>query len=159
MKTFDFQKQLKVGKRGEELFLKRYPDLKPTDGREGDFIGYSRRVIELKTDSYDMSKTPNFFMEYIRNIESGAPGGPFQAKEHGAYYFCYLFEKSGTVYWFEVDALVKHIEKNKDAYKKMRVQNKGWAAMGYLVPRASLEHLIILKENVISLKDRELRND
>lgn len=157
--AFDFQAQLKVGKRGEELFLKRYPDLTATDGRKGDFVGYSKRIIELKTDSYDMAKTANFFMERWSNVESQKPGGPFQSQGHGAYYYCYLFEKSGTVYWFEVDKLVAHLEANESAYKKMRIMNKGWITEGWLVPRASLEALMILKENVIPLKDRELKND
>lgn len=158
-KTFDFQKQLSIGKKGEELFLKRYPDLTPTDGRKGDFIGYSKRVIELKTDSYDMNKTPNFFMERWSNIENEKPGGVWQSAGHGAYYYCYLFEKHGVIYWFEVKALLEHLEANEKLYKKMRINNKGWLTEGWLVPRATLEALIILKENVIPLQDRELKNE
>lgn len=156
-KIFDFQKQLSIGKRGEELFLKRYPDLTPTDGRKGDFIGYSKRIIELKTDSYDMNKTPNFFMERFRDVDTEKPGGPWQALENNAYYFCYLFENQGYIYWFEVKALVAYLESKEAKFQKRYIRNKGWAAMGYLVTRAEVEHICILKENLIPLAERELK--
>lgn len=147
MTVFDFQKQLAKGKAGEALFLKAYPDLKQLDGRHGDFIGKTGRIIELKTDSRTCTETVNFFMEVERD-DKKSPGGPWQAQENGVYYFCYLFA-DGFCYWLEVTALVEHLEEHATKYQKRRVQNKGWSGMGYLVPRASVEHLIVLKENIL----------
>lgn len=147
--VFGFKEQLAKGKAGEALFLSAYPDLKQLDGRKGDFVGYSGRVIELKTDSRSCIETKNFFMEEERD-EKGNKGGPWQAQEHSVFYFCYMFA-DGYVYWLEVDALVAHLQTHATDYQKRRVQNRGWAGSGYLVPRASIEHLIIKKENINDL--------
>jgi|SRR5271165_295292 len=145
-KTFDFKEQLEVGNAGEELFLKFYTDIRRLDGRKGDFIGKSGRKIELKTDSRTTGETKNFFIEQYRD-EQLNPGGPFQSLQHEVYYFTYMFA-DGIIYWFETAALVAHIEKHAEKYQQRTIQNKGWSAMGYLVPRASLEDLIIKKERI-----------
>lgn len=145
-KVFDMQTQLAIGKKGEELFLSFYKDLKPTDGRRGDFIGFTGRKIELKTESRTTQETPNFFIEVIRN-NKGDKGGPYQALEHGAYYIVYLFA-CGTVYWFRVQELIDHLEANMAKYERRTIYNKGWKAEGILVPRASTEPVIIRKERL-----------
>lgn len=147
VKQFDMKEQLAKGEAGEELFLKYHPDLTRLDGRKGDFIGFTQRKIELKTDSRTVRDSPNFFMEHIRNEESGAPGGPWQSAASQVYYFVYLFA-CGTTYWFETSALVSHLESHQSEYKTRRIFNRGWTATGFLVPRASLEALIIKKENI-----------
>jgi hypothetical protein len=145
-KIFDMQEQLAIGNKGEELFLSFYPDLKRLDGRKGDFIGHTNRKIELKTDSYTTSSTSNFFMERYRN-DKGAPGGPWQALEHDVYYFVYLFS-DGIVYWFRTSELVKYLEENEAKFEKRKIFNKGWSAVGYLVPRMQTEPVIIRKERL-----------
>lgn len=153
MKTFDFQEQLAKGNAGEIKFLKAYPDLTRLDGRKGDFIGFSKHKIELKTDSRSTKDSPNIFIERIRNESTGAMGGPFQAKEHEVHYFVYLFS-DGIIYWFETEELVVHLEAHQADYAVRRIFNKGWTAVGWLVSRASLEHLIIKKENINELIKR-----
>lgn len=145
-KVYDMQEQLKKGKAGEDLFLSFYPDLKRLDGRKGDFIGHTNRKIELKTDSYTTAKTANFFMERYRD-EDNSPGGPWQAASHDCYYFVYLFA-DGIIYWFRTTELIEHLEANKGKYEERRIQNKGWAATGLLVPRWSTEAVIIRKERL-----------
>lgn len=147
-KQFGFQEQLAKGQKGEELFLKYHPDLTRLDGRKGDFIGFSQKKIELKTDSRSTTDSPNFFMERIRNETTGAPGGPWQSAESKIHYFVYLFS-DGTIYWFETAALVAHLEEHEKSYKTRRIFNRGWTAVGWLVPRASLEALIVKKENML----------
>lgn len=145
-KTWDMQTQLAVGAAGELAFLKKYTDLVHLDGRKGDFIGVTKRKIELKSDTRSITKTPNFFIERWSSLEKQKPGGPWQSKEHGCYYFVYLFVKEGTIYWMEVEPLLEWIEKHESEYKRIKVFNRGWTAEGLLVPRASLEHLIVKKE-------------
>lgn len=152
MRTFDFKEQLAKGEKGEEKFLSAYPDLTRLDGRKGDFVGFSGRKIELKTDSRSTRDSPNFFMERYRNDEE-QPGGPWQSQASAIYYFVYLFA-DGIIYWFETAALVNYLEEHKTEYKTRRIFNKGWTAVGWLVPRASLESLIIKKENINGLIER-----
>ena len=151
VKQFDMKEQLAKGDAGEVLFLKYHPDLTRLDGRKGDFIGFTQRKIELKTDSRTTRNTPNFFMEHVRNEDTGAPGGPWQSADTDVYYFVYLFA-DGFIYWFETAALVLFLNQHKDSYKSHRVFNRGWTATGFLVPRASLESLIIKKENIYERK-------
>lgn len=139
------RQQLKIGEVGAQLFHKAHPFLIKTDGRKGDFINPSTGLlIELKSDSYFNSK--NFFMEFKSNLETGKAGGPWQAKEHGCDYFVYMFVPERTVYWFKVDELISWLEGHAKDYAVRLVQNKGWAASGYLVPRLSIESLIIKRE-------------
>lgn len=154
-KTFNFQTQLAIGKEGEALFLSKYPDLQQTDGRKGDFVGKSGRKIELKIDTYSMEKTGNFFIERFSDLGKEKPGGPFQSEGHDVYYFCYLFVKQGFIYWFELKPLLEFLRKNEASYEKRYIKNRGWTTLGYLVPRSSLEHLIVLKENVIPINEEK----
>lgn len=147
-KQFEFKAQLAKGQAGEELFLKYHPDLTRLDGKKGDFIGFTQRKIELKTDSRTVLDTPNFFMEHIRNETTGQPGGPWQSAQSSVHYFVYLFA-CGTIYWFETAALVAFLDETLSTYKTRRIFNRGWTAVGLLVPRASLEALIIKKENIL----------
>lgn len=153
VKVYDFKEQLAKGNAGELKFLAAYPDLTRLDGRKGDFIGFSGRTIELKTDSRTTRESPNFFMEYCRNEATQAPGGPWQALDNEVFYFVYLF-KDGIIYWFETEALVKCLTSRRNDYQTRKIFNKGWTATGFLVPRASLEALIIKKENIDELIKR-----
>lgn len=156
-KTFDFKEQLAIGAAGESLFLQFNPDLTRLDGKKGDFVGFSGRKIELKTESRTTKETANFFIERYRNDVSCAAGGPWQAKEHEVYYLVYMFA-DGVVYWLKVAELIEWLEAHEKDYKKHRIPNKGWAAIGWLVPRASVEHLIIKKSNLKDSADARLSN-
>jgi hypothetical protein len=146
-KTWDMATQLAIGSAGEALFLKFNPDLVRLDGRKGDFVGFSKRKIELKTESRTTKETPNLFIERYRNDILCTPGGPWQALEHKVYYIVYMYA-DGVVYWFKVAEMVEWLEAHENNYKKHRIPNKGWASIGWLVPRASVEHLIIKKSNL-----------
>lgn len=146
MKVWSMATQLAVGKKAEKAFLEAYPDLHELDGLTGDFIGKTGRKIELKAESRTTKQTPNMFIERFRDEEE-KDGGAWQAAAHGVHYLVYLFS-DGFVYWMPVKELIKHLEANEASYKKSRIQNRGWSAVGWIVPRASLEHLIELKENI-----------
>jgi hypothetical protein len=150
-KVFSFGKQLAIGQAGEARFYNHYIGLAQLDGKKGDFVNARGDVIEVKSDSYTTDKTANFFMEKVRNVATGKPGGPFQAKEHGAKYFVYSFA-SGECYWMDVNALVSHLEANPDGYETRRIENRGWAAEGYLVPRDSIQPLILKLDILPPLK-------
>lgn len=154
-KTFDFKEQLKVGAKGEDLFLALYPKAEKTDGIKHDFI-LNGKTIELKTDSYDMETTKNFFMEHISDIkglkdsdgklgrENGVKmGGPWRALEDGVDYFVYLFQKQKKCFWFKPKPLVEFLNEHIKTLGYKVIRNKGWSSRGYAVEREKVAHLYL----------------
>lgn len=144
-KPFDFNEQLSAGQRGEELFLKNHPDIERTDGRKGDFIGETGKLIELKTESR-ASTTENMFVERWSDVYLKKNGGPWQARDNGAHYLVQLFTPDKVALWFPVQALLEYLEANEKKYRLHHIRNKGWTGGGYAVPQKELAHLIELRE-------------
>lgn len=143
-KAFDFKQQLKIGTRGEALFLANYReplDLHPEN--DGDFVVRSTGAkLELKTDSYSMDKTENFFVERWSDLQRQRPGGPWQALGHGCSLFVYLFVNNAT--YFEFRDLPKLVERLEDLTKDkgfVTVRNKAWTTAGFKVKREALKDL------------------
>lgn len=149
-KLFDFQKQLNIGNQGEQDFIKFYPELSPVKSvdRKFDFILGNNLTVELKTDSYNMMNTENFFMERFSDMQKRTLGGPWRAKRDRVRYFVYYYSQNGTFFWFETDQLCDVLKKEiaTKKYKPKIIRNKGWNAKGYTIPREKLKH-IILKEH------------
>lgn len=148
-KVFDFQEQLKLGNRGEELFLEAYPKkLIIYPGRDGDFIEVnSGKKIELKSDNYNINKTENFFFERYSNIETKTPGSVWQAIEHGCDIFCYQFIRHNI--WFQFNnlpELANRLEEYQGDKSLIWIKNKGWITGGFKIPRKLLEDLYIVWE-------------
>jgi len=145
-KFFDFDEQLRIGRKGERLLLLKWPD--PVCKHEvltgPDFVDSKGRVIELKTDTYDMDRTHNFFFERFSNVETQSPGGIWQAALKGSTCFVYLFINNKRWFIFEdlpalcakVEQLI--IDKNLVMHK---VQNRNWVTGGYKIPRAAVRDL------------------
>jgi hypothetical protein len=141
--TFSFQEQLEVGDRGEQLFLEHYPrklDIWP--GRDGDFVVRSTgQKIELKSDTFNMEKTPNFFIERYSDFHKQTPGSLWQAHEHGCSIFCYYFVRHDL--WFEfrdIPALITRLEELQPR-SLIWVKNKSWITAGFTVKRELLKDL------------------
>jgi len=136
-KTWSFQDQLAVGSRGEALFMERYPrklDIWP--GRDGDFVvSKTGQKIELKTDQYNIDKTPYFFIERYSDFHKKSPGSIWQAHDHGCEIFCYYFVRHDV--WFEfrdIPALIARIE--SIAPKGfVFIKNKAWVTAGWKILR------------------------
>lgn len=138
-----FGSSLAKGKRGEDLLSELWPELQRLDGRKGDFT-WNGIKVELKTDSYDMAKTKNFFLEVWSDVDKGKPGGPWQALQHGAELFCYFYSNNLTMYIFDTQALVYYLDGlPKDYYQSVKVPNRTWTTVGYKVPREDLKHLYL----------------
>jgi hypothetical protein len=140
--SHDFQRSLEKGKAGEELFMKLWPGLERLDGRKSDFkVLATGELLELKSDSYDMNKTDNCFIELWSNDALKRPGGPMQAMAHGTHLWVYYFPKNGTCLVFRTNHLVDWLLKNSGKYKRTPIQNRGWYTVGIVVPRKDLEKL------------------
>jgi hypothetical protein len=143
---FTFKKQLDVGSKGEALFLKHYGDgASKADGRKFD-LSYNGKKVELKTDTYPMQETPNYFMERYGSIEDGKVGGPWRAAQDNVDYFVYFFLSNKTFFWFESKPLVKFLDEYTRNMRGKTVANKGYSSLGYAVPRDACDHLLIRKD-------------
>lgn len=146
---FDFKTQLKVGDRGEELFIEHYPrKLTVYDGRQWDFtVSSTGETIELKTDTYNMDKTENFFFERYSNIDLKTPGGPWRAKEDKVNIFCYYFVRHNLWYEFRhIPNLVKRLDILSAKSGLIYIKNRGWITAGYKIKREDVEDLSIIYE-------------
>lgn len=148
--VFDFGTQLDIGNDGEADFQKYYHSLCPkkSHDRKIDFIFNTGKTVELKTDTYDMDKTPNFFMEMFGNTYDGKIGGPWRAMQDSVNFFVYYFPKNKTFFWFDTVRLCKLLDQLVAAgLQPKEILNKGWKAMGYAVPRSAVT-AALLKQDI-----------
>lgn len=152
-KIFNFEKQLKKGKRGEAQFLELFGDLveASSGGFKEDFkIKANGKTIELKMDTYCPTKTPNAFLE--RWSYKNQDGGPWQSLRKDVDYFIYFFPSCMQFHCFEVKTLVPFLDKLcKDMYIH-NIYNSSHVTQGYVVKRADLEHLELDLEKVLKGK-------
>lgn len=140
-KTFGWEEQLDIGHSGEQLLLHGYHEpLVFASVLTYDFRGVTDgRKIELKTDTFSMSETPNFFMErWSRDDEKRHPGGPWRARRSRVDTFVYLFIRDGIYFEFrDIKALCSKLDEWIDATgaKERRIRNKHFVTVGYTVPR------------------------
>lgn len=106
---FQFKDQLTVGGSGEELFLSLHPWLNKADGIKYDF-DRNGKSVELKTDTYSMAKTPNFFMERYSDVDRATNGGPWRAAYDNVTYFVYMFLPEQKCFWFAPRPLVQFLD-------------------------------------------------
>ncbi len=140
----NFNASLQKGKLGEKWLFENWPHpgLTPLDGRKSDFIDVrTQRRVELKTDSYDMDNTANFFIEQWSDVDKMKPGGPTQALLHNSELWVYLFIQNKTYFVFETQELVDFMKENAHKYAVVTVNNRGWTTVGFKVPRADVAHL------------------
>lgn len=136
-KTFSFNKQLKLGNKGEVFFKKCYKSricIKSDLDLRYDILIDKSKTVELKTDYWPLSKTSNFFMEYYGNEEKKKLGGPWRSLQDNIDFFVYCFVNDKTFYWFETKKLCKILDKHLDKFAARKIHNKTWNSLGYLVP-------------------------
>lgn len=152
-RIFSFEEQLEAGNQGETIFLEAYNKFGVTkaDGRIFDFkIG--DKTIELKTDTYELSKTPNFFMEYYSDTKNQKMGGPFRANNDNVDYFVYFFINGGIFYWFQAKPLAQHLNEYILDKSYILVQNRNWTTLGYKIKRSQIKHLCLRKDKYVEKK-------
>jgi len=148
-KVFNFKDQMRVGDRDEAEFIKIYKKklnpVKSVDDRKIDFTLNNGYTVELKTDSYSMEKTKNFFMEKNTVLPDGKdiPGGPWRSLQHKVDRFVYYYITEKSLFWFDpkilCEFLDKYIKENK--LKPIPIPNKDstgkpFHSYGYKIPRS-----------------------
>lgn len=153
-KVFNFHDQRRIGDVGEADFVRIYEKLEPkkslTDFKI-DFSLNNGKTVELKTDSYDMEKTPNFFMEQLTiSGPNSSLGGPWRSKEHKVDYFVYYFIKNRIFFWFEPVSLCEFLDKFIEEYSLKpisipNIDNRGgyYEALGFKIPRDSVTPVLL----------------
>lgn len=138
-----FKGSLAKGQKGEELLLEVWPGLTRLDGRKHDFVTEDGETLELKTDSYSVDKTQNFFIELVSSIQGFKVGGPAQALKNGTTYWVYLYSTSKVMYVFETEKLVKEINKLllTERVELCLIPNRTWTTIGAKIPRRLLSHI------------------
>jgi hypothetical protein len=144
-KTWDFKTQIQVGSRGEELFQEAFPTkLEVHPGHDGDFIeAETGKKVELKTDTYNMDKSPNFFIEMYSSYyeEPKKPGGPWQAQQHGCDIYCYMFVRHNTWFQFnDIPEMVNKVETLRPA-GFVFIKNRAWVTAGFKIKRDYLKDI------------------
>jgi hypothetical protein len=143
-RVFSFQKQLQLGERAEQLFQQVYPkELEIFPERKADFlVKETGELLELKADSYDMEKTPNFFIERFSDNQRKTPGGVWRAYQDDIDIFVYLFSKNRTYFVFDnIPLLVFTINMLTNNKPLVMINNKSWVTVGYKVERELLKDL------------------
>lgn len=153
MTTAQFKVDLARGKAGERWLADRTGLRFPADGErrwdlEGGVVGRPNYMrVEVKTDSYDPLRTPNFFMELL-TVVGGRElvGGPWRARADGVDTFVYLYHSPDRspswAYWFyDLPALVAELDRNPSRWQMRAVKLDQLRATGLLVPRTKLSHL------------------
>lgn len=143
--TFSFKTQLSFGDKGERDFQEHYAHLGPvkSEDRRIDFTLKDGKTVELKTDSYGMDKTDNFFFEVLSSTDSGKLGGVYRAYEDGIDYFVYYYSADRTFFWFDVKKLYAEVKKliESGEYKIKNIKNRNWITQGFALPREKFEHI------------------
>jgi len=134
--VFDFKQQHAVGASGEKLFLLNYQGSTQGDGRKVDLV-FEGETVELKTDSYSMDDTANFFMERYSDVDTLKEGGPWRAVDCD--WFVYLFINQKTFFWFRPKELCAFLDEYTKDKKPKMIPNKGWTTVGFTVPRKLCE--------------------
>ena len=144
----NFKSDLAKGQKSEHDFYVKYAScVVRTDGRRGDLeILKTGEIIELKSDYYDPSKTENFFFE--RYSYDDKAGGVWQSAKLEVTYFIYWFPLDGSTYIFNVQQLLRKLNKLTKSLKLTEVRNQGYITRGFKVPRTAVEHLCLTPESV-----------
>jgi len=136
-----------VGDVGEQAFIKAYSNLGPVKSKDRafDFHLKDGKTVELKSDSYAMEDTENFFMEISAH---GGLGGPYRALNDNVDFFIYYFLKNKTFFWFDTKKLCAKLDELilTKKYKIKSIRSTSWVVEGYTIPRSDLECVLQRKD-------------
>ncbi len=139
-----FLSDKRVGSLGESYFRKKYEErLSKTAKSSLKFDVYidENKKVEIKTDTYSLKETENFFFEKIANDKTFTLGGPWRAKQDRVDYFVYFFLQDKVFYWFKTSELCARLEKILKECKKVSLLNRNHRTIGFLVKRELLKDI------------------
>lgn len=137
-----FRESLEIGKMGELLMTGHFPNLTALNGKHSDFVDKNTgELYELKTDTYNINATPNFFIERYSNEGKKSPGSVWQAAEHGSTFFMYFYIRNHKLFLFKTAPLLERLELIIPKFIPIGIPNKNYVTIGYKIPRIILNDL------------------
>lgn len=157
MSEFNFQQQKTVGEQGVQWLLDNYHRPPLTLLSAKNLTGDVKReddgkIIEVKTDTYPLVRSTNFFFELYSNAGKKTPGGPWRAFEQGTDIFLYLYWADKI--YFECDDVrellysITDLVKNPKQFPLVGVANRLYTTLGYKIPRSYVAHCFTQHEVV-----------
>ena len=84
----------------------------------------------------------NFFIERYGNLDKLKDGSVWKSSLDKINWFVYYYVPDRTFFWFKVEELKDFMEENMAKFQQRKIRNIGWEALGFLVPREEVRHLI-----------------
>jgi hypothetical protein len=145
----NWTQDLARGDVGERDFLRTFPLYRKGDQEnmyEHDLVcSVSGSTVELKTDYYDMDKTPNLIVERYSNEQKGTAGGPYRHNSSLGYWV-YYYKKNGVFLFYDAGQLVEKVTSLN--LPLLSIQNQGYTTGVHRVKRTDVEdcllHVIVL---------------
>ena len=148
MECHNFETSFKEGEKGEREFAAFHPETLEwlQQPHRPDFrVTKTGDYLELKTDSFDADRTPNFFFERYSDLEKKTDGGPWQSLAKNCRWFVYYFSTNKICFIFETQKLVEKLEILIDFDDYCDIVNKKWITRGYKVARESVKDIYVAK--------------
>jgi hypothetical protein len=145
--THKFSDSIHVGDAGEQIFLAYNPSYEKL-GRT-DNVDFRCRetgdTAELKTDNYDMSRTPNLFIERYSSDATMKPGGPYRNLD--TTWWIYYYIRNDHAMWFRPRELIQRLEERglADESQLIGIQNKGYTTWGWKIRRSDVLDIALCK--------------
>lgn len=143
MTKANWHMDLARGDQGERDFLNTFPSYRKVDDSqmyECDFqCIHTDETVELKTDYYDMNKTPNIIVERYSNQQKGTPGGPYRHSDQLTYWV-YYYKQNGLFLFYNALQLIEVVDSL--GLPIIPIQNQGYTTGVYKVPRDKLTSCI-----------------
>jgi hypothetical protein len=152
---YDMGKKLRQGRKYEQDFIIKMKDILPLrwgDGRVED-MRLKHHGIELKSDTRSSEDTGNFAIERYSDMERKTDGGPWRSVRDGIKYYFYWFIQDDYFFVSYAKKLVEFIEKNEHKYRQVKIPNKRWTTLCYLVPVSELVYHKIFNRYKLGRKE------
>ena len=131
---YNFNTELKKGKKGENDFLNTYDCWKSNTDNNVKAVDFIHKqtgdTLELKTD-YTLYN--NIFIEEDSDINIGNKGGIIRAKNEGARFYVIYFIKKNEWRWYLVDELFDRYNNIKHKYPLKYIKNTTYTGSGYAI--------------------------
>lgn len=142
-------KDLARGDVGEREFLATFPMWQKGEDvnrYEHDFVhSITGETAELKTDYYDMEKTPNIIVEKYSNYEKRTPGGPYRHSTELSLWI-YYYRKNGIFIMYNPSQLIEVVDSLR--LPLVPVRNDRYTTMVQKVSRQSVQDCVVEVVNI-----------
>lgn len=132
-------------RRGDELLELKSESYSVGDPDSEENVEFRRAAGIPDPPDREWAPTRNIAVERWSSELERKPGGPWQAQGHGVKWYAHFFAGDGRVFAYLTDDLVEFMDgalkEDPNRFMEFRFDNGGYVTMGYVVPRAAVDHL------------------